>query len=127
VVAVGVAVAMSCASHKGEGHSCGGHNSGAGHDSHPAPPPAPAPVAQEESKPVNSVCPIMGGKIDPENVKPELTRQFNGQTIAFCCAGCPAEWDKLTDEQKQEKLLKQKPAAPTPAPPPSNPHQGHKH
>ena len=56
------------------------------------------------AKPVNTHCPIMGGKIDPDNIKPELTRQFKGQTIGFCCGMCPAKWDKLSDEQKQAKL-----------------------
>jgi len=53
---------------------------------------------------VNTVCPIMGSKIDPAQVTPALTREFNGQKVAFCCAMCPPAWDKLTDTQKQAKL-----------------------
>jgi len=53
---------------------------------------------------VNTKCPIMGGKIDPANVPAKLTRMFKGQKVGFCCGGCPAKWDKLTDEQKEAKL-----------------------
>ena len=65
---------------------------------------------------VNAACPIMGGRINPERVKPELTRQYKGQTIAFCCGGCPEQWDKLSDAEKQAKLGQPKaPAAHRPA------------
>lgn len=53
---------------------------------------------------VNAKCPIMGGKIDPEHTPAELTREFHGRKVGFCCAGCPKVWDKLTDAQKQAKL-----------------------
>ncbi len=61
-------------------------------------------------KPVfaNTACPIMGSPIDPEKVPDSLIREYNGQKIGFCCAGCPSMWDKLTDEQKQAKLAKVK-------------------
>ena len=55
---------------------------------------------------VNTVCPIMGSKIDPTKVTPALTREFHGQKVAFCCAGCPTQWDKLSDSEKQAKLMK---------------------
>lgn len=53
---------------------------------------------------VNSKCPIMGGKIDPAKVPADLTREYKGQKVGFCCAGCPATWDKLTDAEKDAKL-----------------------
>ncbi len=53
---------------------------------------------------VNSRCPIMGSAIKPESVTANLTRDYKGQKIGFCCAGCPSAWDKLTDAQKQAKL-----------------------
>ncbi len=53
---------------------------------------------------VNSRCPIMGSPIDRDKVDASLTRDYNGQKIAFCCGGCPSAWDKLTDAQKQAKL-----------------------
>ena len=55
---------------------------------------------------LNSTCPIMGAPIDPNKVTEELTREYKGGRVAFCCAGCPKMWDKLTDEQKQEKAGK---------------------
>lgn len=53
---------------------------------------------------VNGRCPIMGSKIDPSKVSADLTRVYNGQTVAFCCAGCPSKWDQLDDAQKAAKL-----------------------
>ncbi|MDF1840424.1 MAG: hypothetical protein P1U77_03255 [Rubripirellula sp.] len=41
----------------------------------------------------------MGGKPTAE-----LTAEYNGQTIGFCCDGCPQGWAKLTDEEKEEKF-----------------------
>ena len=54
---------------------------------------------------VNTACPIMGTKIDPAKVTPDLIREFNGQKVAFCCAMCPPKWDKLTDTEKKAKLM----------------------
>ena len=69
-------------------------------------PAGPAPQAAAGT--VNDRCPIMGGKIDPANVPDALTREFKGQKVGFCCGGCPAAWDKLSDAQKQAKLDKVK-------------------
>jgi hypothetical protein len=55
---------------------------------------------------VNDRCPILGSPIDPDHVPANLIRDYKGQKVAFCCAGCPAQWDKLTDAQKQAKLAK---------------------
>ena len=52
----------------------------------------------------NTKCPIMGSPIDPAKVTPDLVRVYNGKKIGFCCAGCPARWDKLTDAEKEVKL-----------------------
>ncbi len=57
----------------------------------------------------NNRCPIMGSPINPEKVATNLIRDYKGQKVAFCCAGCPSMWDKLTDAQKQTKLAKVKP------------------
>ena len=57
----------------------------------------------------NTVCPIMGSKV-PAKVPASLVREFKGQKVAFCCAGCPDQWDKLSNTQKQSKLMKAKPA-----------------
>jgi hypothetical protein len=65
----------------------------------------------------NIKCPIMtGNAIDPAKVTPALTREFNGQKVAFCCGGCPGQWDKLSDKEKQAKLDAVKAPAPTTKP-----------
>jgi hypothetical protein len=56
----------------------------------------------------NNRCPIMGSPINPEKVATNLIKDYKGQKVAFCCAGCPSTWDKLTDAQKQAKLPKVK-------------------
>lgn len=61
----------------------------------------PAPVAP---KVVNTICPIEGGAVDPNNVPDSLTREFKGHKVGFCCAGCPAKWDALSDAEKEAKL-----------------------
>jgi hypothetical protein len=62
------------------------------------------PVSQAKSKFINTRCPIMGTPINPDKVPENLTRVFKGQKVAFCCGGCPDEWDKLTDKEKEAKL-----------------------
>jgi hypothetical protein len=57
----------------------------------------------------NNLCPIMGSPINPAKVTKNLIRDYKGQKVAFCCAGCPATWDKLTDAEKNIKLAKAKP------------------
>ncbi len=69
---------------------------------------------------VNNRCPIMGLPINPDKVTKILVRDYKGQKVAFCCYGCPATWDKLTNAQKQAKLAKAKPE-------PSQIHTGHRH
>lgn len=68
----------------------------------------------------NVRCPIMDAAIKPDKVTKNLIREYKGQKIAFCCAGCPAAWDKLTNAKKDAKLAKAKPK-------PIDPHAGHKH
>ncbi len=63
-----------------------------------------APAATAPAAFANTKCPIMGTKIDPAKVTPELTRVHKGQKVAFCCGSCPAAWDKLTDAEKDSKL-----------------------
>jgi len=53
---------------------------------------------------VNSTCPMMGTRLDKEKVPASLTREFQGQTVGFCCPNCPTTWDELTDAEKAEKL-----------------------
>jgi len=53
---------------------------------------------------VNTRCPIMGTELDLSKVPESLTRVYKGQKVAFCCAGCPTDWDKLSDAEKDTKL-----------------------
>ncbi|MDY7011970.1 MAG: hypothetical protein SVV80_14665 [Planctomycetota bacterium] len=61
---------------------------------------------QKTAEFVNVRCPIMGTPIDPAKVPDNLTREYKGKKVAFCCAGCPVEWDKLTDAERDAKLAK---------------------
>ena len=57
----------------------------------------------------NVRCPLMGSPINPDKVTKDLIRDYKGAKIAFCCAGCPAAWDKFSDTTKAAKLAKVKP------------------
>ena len=70
----------------------------------------------------NVRCPLMGAPINPDKVGKNLIRDYKGQKVAFCCGGCPAAWDKLTNAKKNAKLAKVKPT-----PKPMKNHSGHKH
>ncbi len=63
-----------------------------------------------KGKTVNTMCPIMGTKLDPSKVTASLTRTYNGKKIGFCCAGCPIAWDKLSAEEKAKKIAEPIPA-----------------
>lgn len=77
---------------------------------------------------VNDRCPIMGSKISAGKVPANLTRMYNGQKVAFCCAACPTTWDQLGDAQKTAKLAsvmagpQQRPAPLKKAPAEPQPH-----
>lgn len=66
--------------------------------------------AQQATTFINATCPIMGSPIHPTKVSANLVRDYKGQKVAFCCPGCPAQWDKLKDSQKQAKLARAKTA-----------------
>ncbi len=57
-----------------------------------------------EDEIANANCPMMGKELDTDNVPEDLTREFQGQTIGFCCPGCLGPWDKLSDDEKAAKL-----------------------
>ena len=63
--------------------------------------PAAAPEETDVTRVTfaNESCPMMGGEPTPE-----LTRQWEGKTIGFCCEGCPEKWDALSEEEKAAKL-----------------------
>jgi hypothetical protein len=56
----------------------------------------------------NLLCPILGSAIQPNKVNEHLMRDYGGRKIAFCSPKCPAEWDKLTETQKQTNLTGEK-------------------
>lgn len=67
--------------------------------------PPPAGAVEQAGRFVNTRCPIMDVEIDPDDVPPDLVRTFEGHRVAFCCAQCPPEWDRLSDQEKREKLV----------------------
>ncbi len=79
-----------------------------------------ADIANVKPEFANTRCPIMGSSINPDKVAKNLRRDYKGQKVAFCCGGCPATWDKLTNAEKDVKLAKIKPK-------PMKSHSGHKH
>jgi hypothetical protein len=58
----------------------------------------------EKMPTVNDACPITGKKIDMMNTPEKLTILYKGKKVGFCCPACPAEWEKLTDAEKDAKL-----------------------
>lgn len=64
-------------------------------------PPVDTNTAAQSVSFANTKCPIMGG-----TPKAELTTEFDGKTIGFCCAGCPEKWAALSDDEKTAKLAK---------------------
>jgi uncharacterized Zn ribbon protein len=49
---------------------------------------------------INTRCPI-----DDEDVDQSVTRVWQGQRLAFCCEECRAEWDELSDQEKQDRAM----------------------
>ena len=62
-----------------------------------------APTAAS-GRTVNSVCPMMGGKFDPNKIAPELVVAYKDGKVGFCCAMCIPKWNKLSDTEKDKKL-----------------------
>ncbi len=44
----------------------------------------------------NRICPVQGGEIDTENAA--LAVEYQGEKIGFCCAGCPQEFQRASEE-----------------------------
>lgn len=57
-----------------------------------------------EDKVANSQCPMDGSKIDPSKMTKGSTRDYKGEKLGFCCAGCANQWDQLSDAQKKDKM-----------------------
>ncbi len=55
---------------------------------------------------INTRCPIMPqNEIKPDEVPEEMVTEFRGHKVAFCCGGCPSQWEQLSDEEKVAKLM----------------------
>lgn len=64
-----------------------------------ADPNAGSSTEQAIASPVNPYCPITDSP-----VASDVTTEWGGKTIGFCCADCIPTWDELSEEQKQAKL-----------------------
>ena len=60
---------------------------------------AAEPTSQPSAQPVNKICPVEGDAVDPN-----ITTQYEGKTIGFCCKDCPAKFKG--DPEKYMKNLK---------------------
>ena len=49
---------------------------------------------------VNTICPIMGGKVTDDGGRVD----WNGKTVGFCCPDCIGEWNEFSDDEKTMKL-----------------------
>lgn len=47
----------------------------------------------------NAVCPMMD-----DVAKEDITVEWNGKTVGFCCRDCIPEWNSLTEEEKTAKF-----------------------
>jgi YHS domain-containing protein len=56
-------------------------------------------VSEVKAEPWNSVCPVMGNKVDTE----VATVEYDGKNYGFCCGGCDAKFSK--DPERFSKNL----------------------
>ena len=61
---------------------------------------------------INTICPIMGGEATED-----VSVDWNGKKVGFCCPPCIEEWAELTEQEKVDKLASAK----------SKPHGDHDH
>lgn len=54
---------------------------------------------------VNTLCPMQPDCALPAD---SPTTSWKGQKVAFCCAGCVAEWGRIDDSERAERLAKAK-------------------
>jgi len=81
-----------------------GEGSSLGHDHSAAPNAAATAPANSQT-----TCPILGGKINKA-----IFADYQGKRVYFCCAGCPAEFNK--DPAKYVKALEDKGIVPDKTP-----------
>jgi|KBSSwiStaDraftv2_1062776.scaffolds.fasta_scaffold200134_3 hypothetical protein len=49
---------------------------------------------------VNTICPIAGDDFARHEMPADLTREWKGTKIGFCCEHCVPKFDKLTTAEK---------------------------
>ncbi|MCB1282568.1 MAG: hypothetical protein KDB18_13680, partial [Salinibacterium sp.] len=49
---------------------------------------------------VNTHCPLM----QEHEVDPEITVDYQGKKVGFCCPKCIPKWEALSDEEKAKAL-----------------------
>jgi hypothetical protein len=59
-----------------------------------------API--QKTAAVNTVCPVSLEAVDAD----APTREYQGKTIGFCCARCPAKWDSKTVAERDAMMAK---------------------
>ncbi|MBL0921372.1 MAG: hypothetical protein IBJ10_04490 [Phycisphaerales bacterium] len=64
--------------------------------------------APQAVKPLNTVCPVEGGELDPVGA----TEEYQGWTIGFCCTMCAAKWRSMNEDVKDEFVARFAPAGP---------------
>ncbi len=63
----------------------------------------PAKAAHATALKTLNYCPIAGEKLHSRDVGPTT---YKGYKIAFCCAGCPEEFARLSEKEKDAKIAK---------------------
>lgn len=53
-------------------------------------------------KVINTKCPVAGGAYNPEGKG--VARAYKGAEIGFCCGGCAARFDAMSDVEKDNIL-----------------------
>jgi len=54
---------------------------------------------------VNTNCPIMGEKVEPDGGQ----TSWDGKEVGFCCGKCVGKFDAMDDSQKQAAIDKHNP------------------
>src|SRR5437763_1533953 len=57
-------------------------------------------MAAASTKPINTMC-VMN---PDDQVDPDVTSDYKGQKVGFCCSKCKAKFDKMSDADKDAKL-----------------------
>jgi YHS domain-containing protein len=65
----------------------------------PAPTKTSQPAKTGSMGVMNSKCPVSGKSVDPE-----VTSDYKGGKVAFCCEGCQGKFAKMSDADKASKV-----------------------